>query len=223
MTTMMMKQTQEQQQEVKTSTATSSAIKLSSLCLPWQIFRRSDESNNNNQNQQNENNHHCNNKEEVIQVKDIENNILSQCQYIVGADCLFFESFHDDLIRLILRYFEIHSHQQQRKKDSEQEEKVVEDDDCDTTNTQYYHLLPKVVFVAPSRGGSRERFLKKLDNYSHSDNNNDDKKIKKINWRIIEDYDPEITKIHLQEMANRESTGYDPDRHYPQVVEISLG
>lgn len=160
--------------------------KITAGCLPWQIFSSSSSSTPTTATIKSQ------------QQLEMYDKLLTECQYLVGADCLFFETFHNDLVDLVIRFFMVSLEKSVLKKKR------------------------KVVFVAPSRGGSRERFLELLKKKISSEEMNDHaRSLPCLRWEIIENYDEAIFAIHKNHLESAASAGYTADRHYPQVVVIS--
>ena len=130
--------------------------------------------------------------------------VLERCAYVVGADCLFFEAFHLDLARLVLRYLGVRA---SRGADA------------------------MVVFVAPERGGSLRRFidvLRSLDPHGREgadadcDIDTPPQPRRPLAITVSEDYDEGIFAVHRAHLAAAPANGYTADRHFPLLVTISL-
>lgn len=123
------------------------------------------------------------------------NSLLGDHAYLVGADCLFFESFHADLARIVLKF--LFPRWSDEKEDERAEGRIS--------------LKRKVVFVAPERGGSMTRFLLVLKQQAQNH-------FSSLHVTVTEQYDAGIFATHKKLFAEAPENGYSPDRHYPILL-----
>lgn len=109
--------------------------------------------------------------------------LTTEVDYLVGADCLFFEAFHGALASIVELFL--------LGPGAEQGTKVMRP--------------RRVVFVAPRRGGSLERFCGRLNS-------------EMFRVSVLEQYDARLSETHKRLLETER--GYDPDRHLPLLVVI---
>jgi hypothetical protein len=150
---------------------------------------------------------------------------LRRARVVVGADCLFFEAFHAHLARLVLCFL-----------DGDAIDASEREDDTNPGDTNGAPPASardrRCIFVAPSRGGSLERFVEVLDREAlqwhwrsrsacaegPGDVAGDD--AHPVRCTVLDDYDATVSAVHARMLADGAS-GYVADRHFPRLVLIS--
>lgn len=159
-----------QQHEViadPSSAAETPITALDAMMFPWQVVLASEKTGDDEQ------------QRETMQLlgAQFRHLLATEVDYLVGADCLFFEAFHGALASIVELFLLGNATMRPRR----------------------------VVFVAPKRGGSLERFCARLNS-------------ELLRVTLVEQYDARISETHKRLLESER--GYDPDRHLPLLVVV---
>jgi hypothetical protein len=149
---------------------------------------------------------------------------LAAFDAIIGADCLFFEDFHPALADLVLRYLALrrvlHHPVPSAQPLDAPAAAVVENAAAAPLKTSdpvagvaEVGRPSTVTFVAPSRGGSLDRFAARLREAAAAQE-------MQVSISVTDRYDPAVYAVHQRELADAATSGYEVDRHFPLLMTI---
>lgn len=135
--------------------------------------------------------------------------LVGSVDYIVGADCLFFEKFHESLVALVARFFVGPQGPLQEEKDVSPSPALPSERQVDAGGGS--KKLKGVVFVAPSRGGSLQRWVQRISTVIDQD-----PRLEGVVVEVQTEFDSELSTV--VQTAERTSSDFDSDRHRPLLV-----
>jgi hypothetical protein len=129
---------------------------------------------------------------------------IGSVDYIIGADCLFFEKFHDSLVNLVASFF-----RGPRVTSPEESTESLERANLGVALAK----LKAAVFVAPSRGGSLQRWVQRMRDAIEVD-----PRLWGLAVEAHTEFDSELSA--MAQAAERTCSDFDADRHRPLLVLI---